>query len=264
MRDLLLAIFCAMTLQSFSQDFEGTITWSMKTEFTDPARKAEMAENMRTAQDQITYAKLKAMAVQNDPQYKKMMEDPKMKAEMEKAMQMQTPTMNGLTLTVKIKNQNMLSKMPSNESLFLKEKNQTYIIDREKKTYSRIPQRSTAQDPKAKVNVIKAEENDTILGFLCKKYIVESSENGTKMTRNIWTTTEIKDLDIKDILNQNRGAGGPQWYFDNIEGFPLKFQVRTTETLFTMEIITMEKASLPDSDFIIPDDFKEVKFGRGY
>lgn len=103
MRNILLAIFCAMTSQSFSQNFEGIITWSMKTEFTDPARKAEMAQNMRTAQDQITYAKLKAMAAQNDPQYKKMMEDPKMKAEMEKAMRMQTTTLDGLTLTVKIK-----------------------------------------------------------------------------------------------------------------------------------------------------------------
>jgi hypothetical protein len=263
MRNLLLAIFCAITFHSFSQNFEGTITWSLKTEFTDPARKAEMAENMRTAQDQITYAKLKAMVAQNDPQYKKMMEDPKMKAEMEKAMRMQTPTMDESTRTVKIKGQHMLSKTPFNESLFLKEKDQTYIIDREKKTYSLIPQRSSAQDPKAKVNLIKTEENDTILGFLCKKYIVEASENGTKITRHIWTTTEIKDLDIKAILNQNRGAG-PQWYFDNIEGFPLKFEVRTPETLFTMEMTNMEKTLLPDSDFTIPDDFKEVKFGRGY
>jgi hypothetical protein len=92
---------------------------------------------------------------------------------------------------------------------------------------------------------------------------VQSSENGTKMTRHIWTTTEINDLDIKSILTQNRGAG-PQWYFDNIEGFPLKFEIRTNETLFTMEMINMEKSSFPDSDFIIPDDFKEVKFGRGY
>ena len=263
MRKLLLVIFCVMTFQSFSQNFEGIITWSMKTEFTDPDRKGEMAENMQTAQDQMTYAKLKLMVAQNDPQYKKMMEDPKMKADMEKAMQMQAPTTDGSTMTVKIKDQNMLSKMPSNESLFLKEKNQSYIIDREKKTYSLVPQRSSAQDPKAKVNVIKTEESDTILGFLCKKYIVESSEKGTKFTRHIWTTTEIKDLDIKSILNQNRGAG-QQWYVENIEGFPLKIEIRTTEILFTMEMVNMEKASLPDSDFIIPDDFKEVKFGPGY
>src|SRR5687767_11299156 len=76
---LLFSIVC------FSQNFEGTIKWSMKSEITDPKMKAQMEEAQKKLNDPATQAQMKEMKEKmNSPEMKAMMEkNPQMKQQME-------------------------------------------------------------------------------------------------------------------------------------------------------------------------------------
>jgi hypothetical protein len=48
-------------------------------------------------------------------------------------------------------------------------------------------------------------------------------------------------------------------FYEKIEGIPLKIEIKQPQFGMTIEAISVERKSLPDSDFAIPKDFKETK-----
>ncbi len=272
MKKILFVLLLTATLAR-GQGFEGVINWKMTMEITDPKVKAQMEEAQKRMNDPAQQAQMNEMAERmNDPQMKAMMEaNPQMKAQLEKAMKMAQGggDMSSIMPTgysIKIKNQNSLismqgGMMANTDILFLREKNTTYRIDRESKTYSTLPQ-STSEDQASKmdVKVTKTSETTKVLGYTCVKYIVDvTTEDGNAMQQFFWTTTAIKDIDFKSMANDRMSNGKQRMYFDKVDGVPLKVEMSMPQGSMTMEVTELKKISLPASDFAIPAGFKEVQ-----
>jgi len=275
MKKLAVLLILLFAGKAYSQGFEGTIHWTMKMEFTDPQRKAQIEEAQKKMNDPATQAQMKQMQEKmNDPQFKAMLEsNPQMKAQIEKAIAaMSSGNANSMFPTgfvIQTKNGNMLSKMEGGvigiETLFQKDKNQTYTLDRDNKTYSvlKVTDKPENAAGSGDVKVTKTGETAKIMNYTCMKYIVERKTQGETYTQLIWATTEIKDLDLTALSKQRMGKDY-QLYLDKIDGVPLRVEMKTKEAAMTMEVNQLKKESVPASTFAIPADFKEVPsmFGK--
>jgi len=268
MKKLLVAILLVFSLKSIAQDFEGTINWSIRMEITDPKIKAQMEEAQKNMQDP---EKIKEMQQSlNDPQVKAMMEqNPQLKAQMEKALaMMQSGGINSMIpkgMIIKLKDGNMLSRLDGgfiqNDFLFLKGKDETYMIDHSAKTYVTTGKNDDAADS-LDVKVTKTNESINVLNYPCTKYLVETTASGTTITQNVWATTALKGIDFSAMAKQQRAAGSKQaLYFKDIDGVPLKMEMKSPEGLMTMEVTSIKRESLPRADFVLPADYKETKQG---
>jgi hypothetical protein len=74
----------------------------------------------------------------------------------------------------------------------------------------------------------------------------------------LWTTTEIKELDMK-TLAQHQGGNEQALFYKKIEGVPLKMEIKQPEMTMIMEATEIKKQSLPASDFALPAGFIEKK-----
>lgn len=271
MKKYVLAAFLLISIQAFTQNFEGTIKWSLKMDITDPKQKAQMEEAQKKLSDPATQAQMKEMqSKMNDPQFKAMMEsNPQMKAQIEKMMSgMQQgggiSSMMPKGLVIKIKDKNSLVKMDggmfASEILHLNSKDQSYSLDRQNKTYSILntPAKSDKTSPTLDYKVTKTSETAKILNYSCTKYIVEVTSHETKINQYIWATTEIKDFDLKALAKQRMGNGGQRLFYDNIDGVPLKTEMKMQSATMIMEVTEIKKESIDQSLFVIPSDFKEV------
>lgn len=267
MKSLLIGVLTCISAGLFAQQFEGTITWDVETDITDPKMKAQMEQAQEQMNDPATQARMKELQEKmNDPQMKAMMEsNPQMKAQMEKMMQMPATgganSMMPKSFMVKIKDNNTLTHMEggmmAGDVLYINDKSQSYLINKENKTYS-VMGKSGAQDKPMAAQVTKTTETATILGHSCTKYKVDIKERGKSITQYIWATTEIKGIDLKGMSKQ-RMNGGTSMFYDKIDGVPLKMMVTMPEMNMTMIAKEIKKESLPASDFIIPSDYTEVK-----
>lgn len=261
---------CLLLLAAWTakaQNFEGTIKWSMSMEITDPATKAKIEEAKKKMSDPAEQAKMKKMQEQmNDPQMKAMLDaNPAMKAQMENAMKMmQSGDMSAMMpkgFTIKVKGGNILTSIDGGpmpmDMLYLKDKDQTYRIDRTGKTYSAMGGHGGAQNqPTPKVT--KTSETKKILDYTCTKYLVEVNEGQRTMQETIWATNEIKDIDLKALARQ-RMARGQSFMMEGIDGVPLRVEAASHEGNMTMEVTEIKKESLNAGDFTIPTDYKETQ-----
>jgi len=276
MKKLIILFIFLLAGKAYSQGFEGTIHWTMKLEFTDPQRKAQMEEAQKKMNDPATQAQMKQMQEKmNDPQFKAMMEsNPQMKAQIDKAIAaMSSGNINSMFPTgfiIETKNGNMLSKMEGGvigiETLYQKDKDQAYMLDRDNKTYSvlKATDKPEAATSAGDLKVTKTSETAKILNYTCTKYIVERKTKNETFTQFLWATTEIKDIDLKGLSKQKMGNEDYQFYLDKIDGVPLRIEMKTKEANMTMEVNQLKKESIPASTFTIPADFKEVAsmFGK--
>jgi hypothetical protein len=263
--------FLLLTLSAFSgraQNFEGIITWKVSMEITDPKMKAQMAEAQKKMNDPAAQAQMKEMQEKmNDPEFKAMMEsNPQLKAQMEAAMKMmQGGDMNGMApskMVVKIKNENavmLMDGMMKMETLFLKGKNTSYKINRDAKTYSILPPPTEDPNNKVDIKITKTGETAKVLEYACSKYSVDVTSKGHTITYFVWTTTAIKDFDLKALARQRMGNQETNFY-EKLEGVPLKTEMTSPQGKMTMECAEIKKQSLPSSEFEIPSGFKEVPY----
>lgn len=261
---LLLSLVC------FSQNFEGVLKWSMKSEITDPKVKAQIEEAQKKMNDPATQAEMKEMKEKmNSPEMKAMMEqNPQMKQQMEAAMKMmEGGDMNSMMPTgfvVKIKGGNTLSIMQGGimngtETLYLKDKNQTILINQTNKTYTILsPSSGEPSKMQGDVKVTKTNETQKILNYNCTKTIVTVTDKGKTLEQIFWTTKEIKDFDLKSLTSQ-RVSSRQSLFYDNIEGVPLKMEMSMPEAKMVMQVTEIKKESLPNSTFAIPAGFTETK-----
>jgi hypothetical protein len=269
MKKIIILLLLSTTIAS-AQNFEGTIVWKISSEITDPAAKAQMDEVNKKMKDPATQAQMKELKEKmNDPQFKAMMEsNPQMKAQMESMIKMAEgggglSSMMPTGYTIKIKDQNTLTKMEGGmmsnmEMLYLKNKNATYQLDREKKTYKVLPHMTNDTTKLPDVKVTKTTETTKILNYPCTKYIVETAINGIATRQFFWTTTAIKDLDMKSFAHHRVSNGQQSFFYEKIEGVPLRIEIKQPQGAMIMEATEFKKQSLSASDFSLPGDFKEV------
>ena len=256
----LLFVVC-LTIQSIAQTFEGYIKYSFVLDM-GAANNAKMAEANAKMNTPEMKAQMEAMKQKmNDPEFKKMMEsNPQLKAQMEAMMA--TSQGSGLTnalpkeSTIQFKNGNSLYKMNggtgalTGDMLYLKDKDQSYHIYRDRKTYRVVPKE---EQKKSTATVTKTTETQKILGHTCTKYIVKDGE----ATLNIWATTDMKNL--YEQMKKISASKDRNFYIDQIEGIPLKVESNRKEMHFTMEAIEFKEQAEPASDFMIPAGFTEEK-----
>ena len=167
--------------------------------------------------------------------------------------------------TVKMKAGNTLTITEggmTQEILHQKGKEQGIRLDRKNKTYSVLPTLASESNKGNKPvvpKITKTSETIKILDYVCTKYLVETQiVNGMPASQYIWTTTDLKDFDLKGLARQRMGQGMSMFY-DGIEGVPLKMQMSMKEGNTIMEVTEIKRETLNDAEFMIPADFKEVK-----
>ncbi len=270
----MMVVLILMVITGRSQSFEGTIKWKMNMDITDPKTKAQLEDAKKQLNDPANQAKMKELqAKMNDPQMKAMMDaNPQMKTQMEAAMKMMAGgSVNSLIptgMSIQVKGANSLTKMEGgimdkSEVLYQGDKNQSVRIDHANKTYTPLatatkPESTTTANPP---KVTKTSETKKILNYTCTKYIVESTDPKGKSAKQVfWTTKEI-DIDMKK-LSQHRVRDN-QFFYENIEGVPLRIEMIIPEGNMTMEVTDVKKESLSASLFQIPSGYKEAK-GMGF
>ena len=267
---ILLAGFVALTLTASAQNFEGTITWSFKVNMS-----AEMNQQMQGAQSMMNDPAMLAQmqAAMSDPQMKAMMENnPQMKAMMDgmgKAPKAGGNMMDGMfpkSMSVKIKGNSSLSLieggMTTGETLTLADKNLAYLIDRPSRTYSPLSQGAAAsRAPAAKYKITRTSETATILGYTCKKIIVEdtAAAANTPSTYVLWSTTDIAGANSKQFAQMKLSEGSDTSFMSSIEGVPLRMEIAAEGMKVTIEATAVKKESLADSLFVLPAGFTERK-----
>lgn len=270
MKKTALLLFIFISAIAHAQTFEGIMSWKITTEM-DASTKAKVDEAQKKLKDPATQAQMKEMKEKmNDPQFKAMMDaNPQLKAQMDQILKMaEGGEVNSLLptgLTVKMKNGNTLTKMEGGmmgnmEVLFLKDKNMTYQLNRESKTYTAFPATQSTDSLKVSdVKVTKTSETAKILNYNCTKYIAESVWQGKPVKQIFWTTTAIKDIDMKSLARQRMGNNQQSMFFEKIDGVPLKIEMNQAEIGMVMEVTELKRQSLSASDFSIPAGFKENK-----
>ncbi len=267
MKKILVILVCVCSLVCKAQDFEGIITWKFTQEM-DAATKAKMDEAQQRLNDPETQAQMKVMREKmNDPQFKAMMEaNPQMKEQIEQMLKMgESGDVNSMmpkSMVLKIKDNNSVSVMEggvlgSYEILSLKDK-ESYKIDRKAKTYSVMSPIEDSGKP-SDIKITKTNETQTILNYPCTKYIAESTIQGKPFHQIFWATTAIKGLDLKKMAQVKAAETHQALFLEKIDGVPLKMEIKQPQFSMAIEAVSVERKSLPASDFSIPKDFKETK-----
>jgi hypothetical protein len=274
MKKVLLALaLIILVMQSRAQSFEGIVKWSITMNITDPKMKAEMEQAQKRMNDPENQAKIKEMEEKmNDPQFKAMMEsNPQMKTQMEAAMNMMKSGNLSSFIpkgsTAKVKDGNTLFSMEGGmmsnyEILTLKDKPESYQLDRQNKTYFVMPHNTETTEAEKNVKVTKTSETTKILGYSCTKYIVEYSDEKHKMQQILWATKDIPGLELKN-MGSSRMNRSQKIYYDKIDGVPLKIEMHMEQGNMVMEAKDIKKQSLPASDFTVPADYKKVDMPYG-
>lgn len=269
MKKVLLALaLIILVMQSRAQSFEGIVKWNITMNITDPKMKAEMEEAQKRMNDPANQAKIKEMEEKmNDPQFKAMMEsNPQMKSQMEAAIKMMKSGDLSSFIpkgsTAKVKDGNTLFSMESGmmsnyEILTLKDKTESYQLDRQNKTYFVMAHNTETTEAEKNVKVTKTAETTKVLGYTCTKYIVEYSDEKHKMQQILWATKDIPGLDLKN-MGSNRMNRSQKIYYDKIDGVPLKIEMHMEQGNMVMEAKEIKKQSLPAADFTVPADYKKV------
>lgn len=264
MKNLLILWLTALSFNALAQNFEGTIRWTIRTEITDPALKAQIDQSKKAAQDPARVAEMKKQM--EDPSFQKMMEqNPQLKAQMDKMMAMaQGGGLESLIPTAietKMKQKNVLTKIEGGmmpfDVLYISKENKSYKLNRENKTYA---EEDVDQDEDTPQNtqVTRTNETTTILKYPCTQYVVTVSEQGQAFTHIVWATTAIMGLDADAMEKQYFIKGKRPSYYKDIKGVPLKIEMSTPQSAVIMEATEVTPRVLPASDFTIPADYQQA------
>lgn len=164
------------------------------------------------------------------------------------------------SMIVKLKNGNSLVSieggMMAGKTLSLKGATETILINDDRKTFSKI--KSDAKDDNTKFEVQKTTETANILGYNCVKYIVTGIEprSQQKTTTILWTTTEIKGINLENLYKIGTG-GGQNMFIKGVEGIPLKVDASVDQGSMKMEAIEYKATPIADTEFKVPAGYKE-------
>lgn len=263
------AVLVFLVMTGRTQDFEGSIKMTTKMDVTDPKAKAKMDEAKKKANDPANQAKVKEMQDKmNDPQFKAMLDaNPQMKAQMEammKVIAMGDPSaMLPSAIIMKIKGDQSKTTiegglMDKTDVLRNADKDETYSINHNAKTFTLMPKHDVESQNKPKVT--KTSETTKILNYTCTKYIIENTTNdGKTVTSNYWATTDLKGVDFRSVAKKLMG-NDPTFAFPEIPGAPMRIETAVPELgTITVETVDIRKGGVTDSEFKIPSGYTEAK-----
>ncbi|NJM26604.1 MAG: DUF4412 domain-containing protein [Bacteroidia bacterium] len=252
-------LFLAVCTQA--QQFEGTIKWSFKSDFE---LSEEQMQQMAAARKQLEMQL-------NNPEFKKQMEaNPQLKKMVEQQAKvlesMGDKGMAGLfpeSMIVKIKGQNARTIIDeSKETLYLGSSGKQYELNPKEKTYRELSYATQENDQlKNTFEVQKTSETTTIAGYKCTKFYLTSKDPqlaaGKEMKQVLWVTTEL-NLDARFLKQASKG-GNANWFYDQVEGIPMRIEVSIPQGNITMEATEVTKGKVSDAEFEIPAGYKAIE-----
>lgn len=261
-----------------AQNFEGTVTWKMRADITDPAAKKEMqAAQAQMASPEMQAQMREAQAAMQSPEMQEMMkQNPQMRAMLEQKMGA-LKGVGGMTggggggfdsmfpkgFNLQTKGQRTLVKieggMMASEVLTQSDKDASYKLNREAQTYQKLPQSKPTEGPAENFKISRTTETAKILGYNCTKYLVTSQGRQERANYSVWVTSEIKGLDPKKLRGLRVGRESGPNFMSQLDGVPLKMEIATPEANITMEVSAIKKESLADGLFELPADFTETE-----
>ncbi len=165
---------------------------------------------------------------------------------------------------IKIKGNNMRQRMKGGmmeqmmgDIIFLGDKKEAYILQASEKKALRLAT-DEMKDEGSKPKVTKLNEVIDIAGYQCQKYSIEieNEQLGGTLTEYVWATKDIQISNLKTGLKNNNSITK-----EGVDGVVLKM-VTDMNGMFTLTMIAtqVQKGDIPDSEFVIPKDYKIEKF----
>jgi hypothetical protein len=234
-----------------AQDFSGTLTWTLRVEITDPDLKAQLDA---------------AQAALSNPAMQEMLKsNPAMREMLEKQMGGSAADAAGgffpKGFTLQIKGPRSLVKteggIASRDVLTLADKNVSYQIDRKARTYSKLAA-DPLKDYAGAYKVTPTAELTKVLGYTCRRFVVETTGSGEKMRYSIWATNDIQGLDARSLRRLKFGQSAGSEFLAQIEGVPLKIDAVLPQAKLFMVAAAVKSEPLADSLFVMPAGFKET------
>ena len=235
-----------------AQDFNGTMTWSARIELTDPQ-----------AREQLSMAE---EALKNPALLSMLLDSAQVRGLLEKQLGPINPNSGATSVlptgfTLQIKGPRALVKteggLVSREVLTLADKNTAYTLDRRARTYQRLIEPAAARST-AKAKVTRTNETATLLGYACRRYLVETDDGGAKSRFSVWTTTELKAANTTAFKRLQWGESGGADFLAQVEGVPLRIDATTPEAKIALLATRITPGALPDALFALPAGFKET------
>jgi preprotein translocase subunit SecD len=105
-------------------------------------------------------------------------------------------------------------------------------------------QKDMEKEPAVKVEV--TNETKTIAGYVSKKAMVTSEQDGEKTVYEVWFTNEIgsKDANFDNPL------------YKDIDGVLMEFLMKTPQITMKFTVSSVEKKSVSAKEFEIPAEYK--------
>ena len=105
-------------------------------------------------------------------------------------------------------------------------------------------QKEMEKEPPATVEVTNETKN--IAGYLSKKAIVTTNQDGEKTVYEVWFTEELgsKDVNFADPV------------YKDINGVLMEFQMKTPQISMKFTVSSVEKKNVSAKEFEIPSDYK--------
>jgi hypothetical protein len=243
---------CLLAAASVSaQDFSGTVTWIMRVEITDPELKAQLDA---------------AQAALSNPAMQDLLEsNPQMREMLEKQMGGSSAAAAGgffpKGFTLQIKGSRSLVKteggVAAGDVLTQADKNVSYQIDRKARTYYKLAA-DPLKDYAGNYKVTSTAVTANVLGYTCRRFVVETTDAGEKMSYSIWATNDIKGLDAASLRRLKFGESAGSEFLAKIDGIPLKIDAITPQAKLFMVATAVQREALPDSLFTLPAGFKQT------
>ncbi len=269
----LLTLVAGFAVGSLSaEDFSGTITWTMRVLVTDPALKKQMADAQAQLADPQVQAQLKAaQEAMNSPEMQELLKaNPQMKEMLEKQLGAQkkagaagdaTSELFPKGFTLQLKGPRCLVKtdggLAPGEVLTFADQNVSYQIDRKARTYRKLPA-DPLKDTGGNYKVTPTLDTAQVVGYECRRFLVEATDKDEKMTYSIWATEDIKGLDAGSLRRLRFGEASGSEFLSQIKGVPLKIDVLTPHAKMFMVATSVKSETLPDALFALPDGFTEI------
>lgn len=138
-----------------------------------------------------------------------------------------------------------------------------YMVKHSEQTVYTVTNGEETQEAMAP-KVTKMDEVVDIQGYKCQKYkVIMSVEEGVEIVQYIWATDKIKIPTPKG----NMGMQGSNIIIDGIDGFPLKTEyslaMGPSEMKMVMTAISVEKGSVDNSEFEIPQNYEQKELDPG-
>lgn len=105
--------------------------------------------------------------------------------------------------------------------------------------------------------IIKTEEIMEILGIECKKFRVTSQINGITAAQVVWATDKYK---LPAVKNSNGINLASSFYFEGINGLPMRTEMEVEGMTVSMEIVNMNFKKPSKNNFKIPEGYAVKPF----